>query len=85
MIKQEDAEFYKENGYLLVKGVFNDRELEAMRTAHRSDHSKGRGSEYGPQFPLGRRPYAGDGAEKGSAEGLSRFRIRSKSYTAAEA
>lgn len=33
MIAQEDAEFYKENGYLLVKGVFNDREVKEMRTA----------------------------------------------------
>ncbi|MFD1676669.1 phytanoyl-CoA dioxygenase family protein [Alicyclobacillus fodiniaquatilis] len=33
MITQEDIEFYKENGYLLVRGVFNSSEVEEMRTA----------------------------------------------------
>lgn len=31
MITQADVEFYKENGYLLVKGVFNEAEVQAMR------------------------------------------------------
>ncbi|WP_338015857.1 phytanoyl-CoA dioxygenase family protein [Paenibacillus mesophilus] len=33
MISQEDVEFYNENGYLLVKAVFDHQEIEAMRTA----------------------------------------------------
>jgi phytanoyl-CoA hydroxylase len=33
MITLEDVEFYKENGYLLVKGVFNQQEVEEMRNA----------------------------------------------------
>lgn len=33
MITREDVEFYKENGYLLVKGVFNQQEVEEMRQA----------------------------------------------------
>ncbi|MFD0712647.1 phytanoyl-CoA dioxygenase family protein [Paenibacillus sp. GCM10027626] len=33
MIKAQDVDFYNENGYLLVKGVFNKQEVEAMRTA----------------------------------------------------
>lgn len=33
MITQNDVEFYKENGYLLVKGVFNQAEVEEMREA----------------------------------------------------
>ena len=32
MIKAHDAEFYNEQGYLLVKGVFNRQEVEAMRS-----------------------------------------------------
>lgn len=31
MIQQQDVDFYKENGYLLVKGVFNAAEVEEMR------------------------------------------------------
>lgn len=33
MITQDQADFYKENGYLLVKGVFTTEEVEVMRTA----------------------------------------------------
>lgn len=33
MISQTDVDFYKENGYLLVKGVFNQAEVEEMREA----------------------------------------------------
>lgn len=33
MISAQDVEFYKENGYLLVKGVFNREEVEEMRGA----------------------------------------------------
>jgi ectoine hydroxylase-related dioxygenase (phytanoyl-CoA dioxygenase family) len=33
MIKAHDVDFYNEQGYLLVKGVFNKSEVEAMRTA----------------------------------------------------
>jgi ectoine hydroxylase-related dioxygenase (phytanoyl-CoA dioxygenase family) len=33
MIKAQDVDFYNENGYLLVKGVFNKEEVEVMRTA----------------------------------------------------
>lgn len=33
MISAEDVQFYKSNGYLLVKGLFNTREVEEMRTA----------------------------------------------------
>lgn len=33
MIKAQDVEFYKENGYLLVKGVFSREEVEQMRRA----------------------------------------------------
>lgn len=33
MITSHDVEFYKENGYLLVKGVFNLDEVEEMRQA----------------------------------------------------
>ncbi len=33
MIKAQDVDFYKENGYLHVKGVFNQVEVEAMRKA----------------------------------------------------
>lgn len=33
MITQDQAQFYKENGYLLVKGVFNKQEVETMRDA----------------------------------------------------
>ncbi|WP_026961390.1 phytanoyl-CoA dioxygenase family protein [Alicyclobacillus herbarius] len=33
MITPQDVEFYKENGYLLVKGVFSPSEVEEMRTA----------------------------------------------------
>ncbi|WNR46193.1 phytanoyl-CoA dioxygenase family protein [Paenibacillus roseipurpureus] len=33
MIQSRDAEFYKENGYLLVKGVFNQQEVAEMREA----------------------------------------------------
>jgi ectoine hydroxylase-related dioxygenase (phytanoyl-CoA dioxygenase family) len=33
MIREEDVLFYKENGYLLVKGVFNADEVERMREA----------------------------------------------------
>ncbi|MFC4597644.1 phytanoyl-CoA dioxygenase family protein [Cohnella hongkongensis] len=33
MIRAEDAEFYKENGYLLVKGVFRSEEVKQMRAA----------------------------------------------------
>lgn len=33
MIREEDALFYKENGYLLVKGVFDRNEVEQMREA----------------------------------------------------
>ena len=31
MIEPKDVDFYKENGYLLVKGVFNQQEVEEMR------------------------------------------------------
>lgn len=31
MITREDVDFYKENGYLLVKGVFSKEEVEEMR------------------------------------------------------
>ncbi|WP_308638209.1 phytanoyl-CoA dioxygenase family protein [Paenibacillus silvisoli] len=33
MITAQDVEFYKENGYLLVKGVFNQEEIVGMRKA----------------------------------------------------
>ncbi|MBP3962635.1 MULTISPECIES: phytanoyl-CoA dioxygenase family protein [Paenibacillus] len=33
MITAQDVEFYKENGYLLVKGVFNKEEIVQMRKA----------------------------------------------------
>jgi ectoine hydroxylase-related dioxygenase (phytanoyl-CoA dioxygenase family) len=33
MITREDVELYKENGYLLVKGVYNIQEVEEMREA----------------------------------------------------
>ncbi|CAM4140952.1 phytanoyl-CoA dioxygenase family protein [Paenibacillus alkaliterrae] len=33
MIEHADVQFYKENGYLLVKGVFNQDEVAAMREA----------------------------------------------------
>lgn len=33
MITSEEAEFYKENGFLLVKGVFDNKEVEEMKTA----------------------------------------------------
>ncbi|WNQ12507.1 phytanoyl-CoA dioxygenase family protein [Paenibacillus aurantius] len=33
MISEKDVEFYKENGYLLVKKVFNAEEVAEMRTA----------------------------------------------------
>lgn len=33
MIKPNDAEFYKQNGYVLVKGVFSREEVEEMRGA----------------------------------------------------
>lgn len=33
MIKAQDVDFYNDNGYLLVKGVFDRREVEAMRAA----------------------------------------------------
>ncbi|MFC5404043.1 phytanoyl-CoA dioxygenase family protein [Cohnella soli] len=33
MITREQAEFYRENGYLLVEGVFNREEVEEMRAA----------------------------------------------------
>jgi len=33
MIQEKDADFYKENGYLLVKGVFNAQEVAEMREA----------------------------------------------------
>ncbi|MEK3890493.1 phytanoyl-CoA dioxygenase family protein [Bacillus sp. FSL K6-3431] len=33
MILTKDVDFYKENGYLLVKGVFNSQEVEEMRNA----------------------------------------------------
>jgi phytanoyl-CoA hydroxylase len=33
MISEKEARFYKENGYLLVKGVFNAQEVEEMRHA----------------------------------------------------
>ncbi|ANE48352.1 phytanoyl-CoA dioxygenase [Paenibacillus swuensis] len=33
MITEKDVEFYKENGYLLVRGVFNPQEVEEMREA----------------------------------------------------
>jgi len=33
MIGQHDVDFYKENGYLLVKGVFGQAEVEEMRGA----------------------------------------------------
>jgi phytanoyl-CoA hydroxylase len=33
MIKSKDVEFYNENGYLLVKNVFNASEVEQMRDA----------------------------------------------------
>jgi phytanoyl-CoA hydroxylase len=33
MINDKDVQFYKENGYLLVKGVFNEVEIVEMRAA----------------------------------------------------
>lgn len=33
MIDEQDVQFYKENGYLLVRGVFNQEEVEEMRGA----------------------------------------------------
>jgi phytanoyl-CoA hydroxylase len=33
MITQEQADFYRENGYLLVEGIFNATEVEEMRKA----------------------------------------------------
>jgi Protein involved in biosynthesis of mitomycin antibiotics/polyketide fumonisin len=33
MINQTDVDFYKENGYLLVRGVFSQQEVQEMRTA----------------------------------------------------
>jgi ectoine hydroxylase-related dioxygenase (phytanoyl-CoA dioxygenase family) len=33
MIQSKDVDFYKENGYLLVKGVFNEAEVVEMREA----------------------------------------------------
>lgn len=33
MITREDVQFYKDNGYLLVKGVYSPQEVEAMRGA----------------------------------------------------
>lgn len=33
MVTAKDADFYKENGYLLVRGVFSQEEVEAMREA----------------------------------------------------
>ncbi|GGI44409.1 protein involved in biosynthesis of mitomycin antibiotics/polyketide fumonisin [Paenibacillus marchantiophytorum] len=33
MITPKDVQFYKDNGYLLVKGVFNQQEVEEMRKA----------------------------------------------------
>ncbi|MDR6555367.1 phytanoyl-CoA dioxygenase family protein [Paenibacillus qinlingensis] len=33
MIQPKDVDFYKENGYLLVKGVFNETEVVEMREA----------------------------------------------------
>ncbi|WP_424767292.1 phytanoyl-CoA dioxygenase family protein [Paenibacillus sp. sgz302251] len=33
MINNADVNFYKENGYLLVRGVFNSDEVHAMRAA----------------------------------------------------
>jgi phytanoyl-CoA hydroxylase len=33
MIKPQDVDFYNENGYLLVKGVFDSQEVEEMRNA----------------------------------------------------
>ncbi|WP_336773324.1 phytanoyl-CoA dioxygenase family protein [Paenibacillus sp. MMO-58] len=33
MITQNDVEFYKENGYLLVQGLFSQQEVEDMRKA----------------------------------------------------
>jgi ectoine hydroxylase-related dioxygenase (phytanoyl-CoA dioxygenase family) len=33
LIKAQDVEFYKENGYLLVKGVFSPEEVQEMRDA----------------------------------------------------
>ncbi|UAL50553.1 phytanoyl-CoA dioxygenase family protein [Bacillus sp. CMF21] len=32
MIQSSDVDFYKDQGYLLVKGVFNQQEVEEMRT-----------------------------------------------------
>ncbi|TBL78550.1 phytanoyl-CoA dioxygenase family protein [Paenibacillus thalictri] len=45
MIKQDDVDFYKEQGYLLVRGVFKQAEVEQMRKAvdgiiHRAAQSK---------------------------------------------
>ncbi len=33
MIKAQDVDFYNEQGYLLVKGVFNNEEIAEMRGA----------------------------------------------------
>ena len=41
MINEKDVQFYKENGYLLVRGVYNQQEVEEMRTAVEGS-SKGR-------------------------------------------
>ena len=33
MITEKDVQFYKEQGYLLVRGVFNTEEVQEMREA----------------------------------------------------
>ncbi|WP_211748679.1 phytanoyl-CoA dioxygenase family protein [Paenibacillus sp. Marseille-Q4541] len=33
MLSEQDVQFYKENGYILVQGVFNQKEVEEMREA----------------------------------------------------
>ncbi|MCS7458585.1 phytanoyl-CoA dioxygenase family protein [Paenibacillus doosanensis] len=45
MITADEAEFYRDNGYLLVKGIFDQKEVEEMRRAtgkiiERAAHSK---------------------------------------------
>jgi ectoine hydroxylase-related dioxygenase (phytanoyl-CoA dioxygenase family) len=62
LIKAHDVEFYNENGYLLVKGVFTREETEQMRSAvdriiqraaaSKYDHNSAWQGEYLPQEEL---------------------------------
>jgi phytanoyl-CoA hydroxylase len=46
MIQDKDAQFYKENGYLLVQGVFNKQEIERMRAAVNGIIARSAGTKY---------------------------------------